>query len=101
VLFNKGIYGHDEQKLFPKLTLKNIISDNPTDVLFIHYTGATRRLFLKDHPFGDILQYFAKKFYNNAFLFQYNEVKRIILTAKNTFIKRVNARLNLILSKSQ
>src|SRR5690606_25027599 len=64
-LNNIGIYGKQKRNDYPNLTLLHIKNKIDTDVLFIHYTASSRKFTMKAHNFGDILDFFLKKFYNS------------------------------------
>ena len=83
-----GIYGYQDSKDFIDLTLSNIIKKIDTKVLFIHFTASSRKVTMKAHNFGDILDFFSTKFYNNNLKYKSIESVRIITYYKDWFMKR-------------
>lgn len=97
-LNNVGIYGKQKNTEFPKLTLKNVKVKVDTEVLFIHYTAPSRKVRMKNHNFGAILDFFLKRFYNNQVNYFLSEFYRISIYYKNWFFKRSKSKI-IYLSK--
>lgn len=94
-----GIYGKQSEKDFPKLTLQNVKNKIDTEVLFIHYTASSRKVTLKAHNFGEILDYFSKQFYGNNFVHSYEEFFRIVKHYKNKFLKKFRNKIKHLKNK--
>lgn len=92
-LNNVGIYGKQKIDEFPMLTLHNIKNKIDTQVLFIHYTAPSRKVTMKAHNFGDILDFFLKRFYNNQINYFFSEFYRISIYYKNWFAKRIKSKI--------
>ncbi|GGK60807.1 MULTISPECIES: hypothetical protein [Flavobacteriaceae] len=93
---NCGIYGKETPENYPLLNLNNIINKVNTEVLFIHYTGPSRKLSLRDHNYGDILVYFSIMFYKNNILSYYlSELKR----KYNYYLKKIINKINFLVKK--
>jgi hypothetical protein len=92
-LNNIGIYGKQKSNEFPKLTLHNIKNKIDTQVLFIHYTASSRKVTMGAHNFGDILDFFLKRFYNDQLNYFFSEFIRIINFYKNGYTKRVRNKI--------
>lgn len=89
-----GIYGYQDEVDFPLLNLQNIIAKKETKVVFIHYTGSSRKATLKAHKYGEILEYFVKLFHNdNRISFYSSEILRLVEFYKKWFMKRVKYRI--------
>lgn len=74
---NSGIYGKEKEDNYKTLTINTVVEKINTEVDFIHYTGPSRKPFLKAHNFGEILYFFNRKFYNNGFMFYIDNQLRI------------------------
>lgn len=84
-----AIYAKQKQENFPNLSLKHIETKLDTGVLFIHFTGPSRRNRLLKHNYGDLLYYFSKKYFeDNHLKFIYFNYKRLV----NRFYKMVYKR---------
>lgn len=94
-----GIYGKQAAKDFPKLTLQNIQKKSDTEVMFIHYTAPSRKVIMKAHNFGDLLDYFLRLFYNNGYLFYIDENLRYARHYRDWFWKRAKNKLKHISKK--
>lgn len=92
-LNNVGIYGKQKIDEFPMLTLHNIKNKIDTQVLFIHYTAPSRKVTMKAHNFGDILDFFLKRFYNNQINYFFSEFYRVSIYYKNWFAKRIKSKI--------
>lgn len=94
---NFGIYGKEKSTSYPLLTLDNVIGKKNTDVLFIHYTGPSRKMFLKNHNFGQILQFFSKKYYeSNPLLYYLDNSRRILHSFMKKYKKKVLMKFKLL-----
>jgi len=94
-----GIYGKQKPQDFPKLILANIKNKIDTEVMFIHYTAPSRKVTMKAHNFGDILDYFLRMFYHNRLMFHLDETIRYIKHYKDWFWKRATNKLRYIFQK--
>lgn len=94
-----GIYGYQNSNEFPKLTLKNIQNKIDTEVLFIHYTASSRKVTMKAHNFGDILDFFLRKYYQNDLVCNVQESKRFIYHYKDWFLKRFKNKIKHLRKK--
>jgi|GEM_PF-1918982 len=91
-----GIYGKQKPEEFPKLTLFNIQNKIDTGILFIHYTASSRKITMKAHNFGEILDFFLKEFYNKHLIYKCEELVRIAKYYKNKFFKKINHKIHSI-----
>lgn len=99
-LDNCGIYGKDKPFNYPMLTVNNIKSKMKINILFIHFTGPSRKVRLKTHNYGDILSFFVKLFYNeNRLYYNVSEFIRIIKYYYNWFAIRIKLKLNKLLKQ--
>jgi hypothetical protein len=98
-LNNIGIYGKQIRDDFPKLTLNNIMNKIDTEVLFIHFTAPSRKVTMKAHNFGDILDFFLRNYYQNDLVFHMQELKRIIYYYKDWFLKRFKSKIKHLRKK--
>lgn len=98
-LNNIGIYGKQKRDDFPKLTLNNIMNKIDTEVLFIHFTAPSRKVTMKAHNFGDILDFFLRNYYQNDLVFHMQESKRIIYYYKDWFLKRFKSKIKHLRKK--
>lgn len=94
-----GIYGKQKPQDFPKLSLENIKNKKDTEVLFIHYTAPSRKVTMKAHNFGAVLDYFLRMFYDNSFRFYVDENRRYIKHYKDWFWKRVKNKIRLLFKR--
>ena len=94
-----GIYGKQSEKDFPKLTLQNVKNKVDTEVLFIHYTASSRKVTLRAHNFGEILDYFSKQFYGNNIVHNYEEFFRVVKHHKNKFLKKFRNKIKHLKNK--
>jgi hypothetical protein len=83
-----GIYGKQNEVDFPNLTLENVLKKADTGVMFIHYTGSSRKVKMISHNFGMILDFFLRLYYDNLSQYYFNESIRIIKFHFNWFWRR-------------
>ena len=95
---NCAIFGYEDRKDFPSLTIENIVNGKDTEIAIIHYTGSSRRLKLIDHNYGDILKYFGETFYKgNRWLFFLVEFNRVVHQKIASILKKVNYKIKQLI----
>ncbi|WP_033956534.1 hypothetical protein [Psychroserpens jangbogonensis] len=86
---NNGIYGKEDEAKYQKLNIDAVKEKTSTEVDFIHYTGPSRKPFLKAHNFGNVLYFFNKEFYKNSWVFYTENQLRIIKYFYQFYKKRI------------